>query len=476
MAEEKEAFEEPAEVAAFFEAISAFEPHMAPSLSYLAFRREDAWHISRARVNYNFHDVVLRPFRLRTPNVIAGCELLAGGSVEARARVGEILGGSLTVGGERLLFPPQFGGGYAISHVPLLPEGVERQIRIGLLQIRGSDQHGYLSHVPFDWELRAADTPYDGIGDLLGALSIPMLPDPGSLFEAMAFQIAAIDSGSVVEGEKARLGLSLAPGLDRTQASVGYRVLSAGNVVSRGRIAGADLRWRSEAAREIGEAELDVPAAAVVQAFACYGGTTYQHWWFHDPSHSQNPRRAAFERTDPGLQTLQSFLGDPPGKQARDLEFGVSWLLWMLGFSPAHLGASARMSDAADVLATTPQGHFAVVECTTGVLKAGHKLALLVERAEAIRRELELSNNRHLRVLPVIVTTKSREEVRAELEDALKAGVVVVAREDLSSLVSRTMLLSNADQLYAEAEETLRESSIGSAPEPELPLRNEGLR
>lgn len=119
------------------------------------------------------------------------------------------------------------------------------------------------------------------------------------------------------------------------------------------------------------------------------------------------------------------------------------------------------MSDAADVLVTTPQGHFAVVECTTGVLKAEHKLARLVERSEAVKQKLLLSNNQHLRVLPVIVTTKSREEVRGELEDAQRAGIVVVTRDDLPTLVSQTLRPPDADQLFAEAETTIREAPIG---------------
>ncbi|MGK6356210.1 hypothetical protein ACMGDH_13415 [Sphingomonas sp. DT-207] len=470
MAEDESKLAPPPEAAAFFDAISAFEPHMKPTLSYLAFRRDESWHLFRGRINYNFSGVGVKPFQVRTDNIIAGAELLAGGPSEARQRVQDVLSGALVAGGERLLFPQQFGGGYAASYLPLHPDGVERQIRVSLLQIRGSDQYGYHSHTPFDWELRATEQPFDGMADLLGTLGIPTLPDPASLFEIMAFEVAAIDAASAVEGEKARFGISLAPGLDHAKASLGYRILSAGKVIARGRIPGNDLHWTSDTAREVGYTELDVPAAAVMQAFASYSGTTYHHWWFHDPSHSQNPRRAAFELSDPGLQTLQSFL-ENSGKQARDLEFSVSWLLWILGFSPAHLGANARMSEAPDLLVTTPRGHFAVIECTTGVLKAEHKLALLVQRSEAVRKGLQLSNNQHLRVLPVMVTTKTREEVRGELEDARKSGVVVVTRDDLPPLISRTLLLTDPDQLYTEAEETLREPPSLDPDAPELALR-----
>ncbi|AHE55471.1 hypothetical protein [Sphingomonas sanxanigenens] len=460
----------PSAISAFFQSIEAFENAMVPSLSYLAFRRDGVWHLFRGRINYNFSGYTREKFEVKTANILAGTMVVDGGPAEARKIVETLEEGALTIGRDRLLFEPQYGGGYASVHIPLIPEGAEKQFRMGLLQIRGSDQQGFLSHAPFDWELRAAATPFDGVGELLSALSIVHLPEQASLFEVMTFQIAAIDASSTVGGTKARLGISLAPRLDHAKASVGYRVISSGTVVARGRIAGSDLNWTSEAAREIAWTELEVPPAAVVQAFACYDGIAYQHWWLQDPQHSQNPRRAAFMRIDPGLTTLTSFLGEQPTKQARDLEFAVSWLLWLLGFSPAHIGANQKMSDAADILVTTPQGHFAVVECTTSVLKSGHKLSLLVERTELIRQALRQSNSQYFRVLPIIVTTKTREEIKAELDDARRSGIVVVTRDDLPLLIERTLLISDPDQIYVEAEQTLRESEAAPVIEPEFHL------
>jgi hypothetical protein len=43
------------------------------------------------------------------------------------------------------------------------------------------------------------------------------------------------------------------------------------------------------------------------------------------------------------------------GRDGRDLESGIAWLLWMLGFSVAHLGGTDRTQDAADLIATTPK-------------------------------------------------------------------------------------------------------------------------
>ena len=97
-----------------------------------------------------------------------------------------------------------------------------------------------------------------------------------------------------------------------------------------------------------------------------------------------------------------------------------------------------------------------MIECTTGLLKAENKLALLVERAEALKRRLEASGNRHLRVLPIIVTSKMREEVRADLEQAERLGVVVMTRESLEDGLKRTLVLPDAEALFAESERTAR--------------------
>ena len=82
------------------------------------------------------------------------------------------------------------------------------------------------------------------------------------------------------------------------------------------------------------------------------------------------------------LENLRAIIANAQGRgeEARDMESVVAWLLWMLGFSVAHLN-TRRTRDAADLLVTSPAGHFAVVECTTGLLKAENKLSLLHERA-----------------------------------------------------------------------------------------------
>jgi hypothetical protein len=165
----------------------------------------------------------------------------------------------------------------------------------------------------------------------------------------------------------------------------------------------------------------------------------------------------AYETFDPKLDNLKSIITNAQtrGQDAREFETAIAWLLWMVGFSVAHLGMGRRSRDAPDQVIVAPSGNFAVIECTTGLLKAENKLALLHDRAEAVRRRLAVSNNTHLRVLPVIVTSKTVAEIRPDIEAAEKLGAACVTREGLDRLIDRTLLQPDADQIYAGAEQAV---------------------
>jgi hypothetical protein len=120
----------------------------------------------------------------------------------------------------------------------------------------------------------------------------------------------------------------------------------------------------------------------------------------------------------------------------------------MLGFGITQVGGTARTSEAPDILATTPQVNILVVECTTGLLKAENKLANLIDRTEAVRKRLVSSGNGHLKLLPVIVSSKTKEEIKADLEQAQKLGVVVLTRETLLELLQQTIAAPDPEAIY----------------------------
>jgi len=229
---------------------------------------------------------------------------------------------------------------------------------------------------------------------------------------------------------------------------------------------------------QIGRFDLDVRQASILHCYAIYNNVAQTHWYISDPTTSQNSRRVIVESFDSGLSILVEFLGrtHARGHDARDFEVGVAWLFWMLGFSTVHLGSTTRTQDFSDLVLTTPQERIAVVECTTGLLKADNKLPKLVARHATLRQRLDQSSNAHLKLLPVMISPLPRLELQADLEQAEKLGVLVLAREELDQLIRSTVIPSNPDELFLEAEKRLRavqetlKAKSASDPEPELPL------
>ena len=82
---------------------------------------------------------------------------------------------------------------------------------------------------------------------------------------------------------------------------------------------------------------------------------------------------------------------------------------------------------------------FLVVECTLGLLRADSKLSKLAARAAALRQLLRGSNFSHLRVLPVIVTAMTKDEISADADQARQLGIVVVTRENLERLLAEAL-------------------------------------
>lgn len=270
--------------------------------------------------------------------------------------------------------------------------------------------------------------------------------------ELVALHVAAFDYGSTISGTNAKLSVFLALGLSREKVTLGYRLFNQGSVATRALIKGSEMVWTEEGEHQHGNIQLDVPNAAVIQCFVSYDGVAQHFGWVSDPSAAQNPKRAVYTVFDGNLALLEEFISKSGAKNrdARDLETGVAWLLWMLGFSVAHLGGTERTQDAADLIATTPLGHFAVVECTTGLLKTENKLPLLVDRAERVKQGIVNSNNKHLRVLPVMVSSRTRAEISADIEQAEKLGVLVISRENIEAAIMRTLVLPNPEQMFNE--------------------------
>lgn len=432
-------------------------------LSFFAVRRDGQLHLIHGRLFLNTVPSKITRKHFETESVVAGYFPLSELGLTHRALVDKLMTSDVVitpVGG--LLFPIDTAASASANYTPFHPEGIHGGSRISVLMISGDQRHAYVQQPQLDWELKSASTPFDSLGELLGEYSLGIYKGDFAHIEVVALAVAEVDFNSVVKGETVKPALFLANALNQAECQLGYRVLLHSRVVERGAINGAEMEWTPGDHNAHGTGCLKIPSGAVLQCFATYRGFAQHQGWIADPATAQNPRRAAMEEFDDKLIVLRDFLFEEqkPRKDARDFEIGVAWLMWMLGFSVAHAGATSRTSDATDILATTPGGHMALVECTTGHLKADTKLAKLVERAQTIRRRLDESGNRHMRLLPVIVTAMGREEVKADSDQAQQLGVVVVTKEDLTETLSRSVMLQNADLIFSQAEDSLRNRDV----------------
>lgn len=438
-------------VDAYFAALKAVEPAVKHDwLSYLAVRHEGEFILLQASLQRHILKPSFVDTLVSTQNIRAGRCLLKDIGLTPRKLVDALFAGSIKVHNTELKFPGDYSNARSTYFAPFWPPALQMQSRTNALQISGGQQASFIRQPMLDWELRASPTPYENLQELAYQFQLGALQGNGAVNVLMlAYPAAFIDDASRVHGEKADVGIRLFPGLKKKDVAIGIRVLKPDGSIERMQIAGCDLKWTKLPTFNLGTTQIQVPKAAALQCFAVYGGDTQNSYWVTDPSTAHNTRRVALQAYDAQLGKLKEMLFRDTyrGPEARDFEAAISWLFWMLGFSVAHLSAT-KTSDGPDIIATSPNGNLAVVECTTGLLKTDNKLPNLYERAQAMRKSLEMSGNNAVRVLPIMVTAKSRNDVATELEQAERHGVLVFTREDIESALNGTLVLPNAEQIF----------------------------
>ncbi|WP_322026412.1 hypothetical protein [Burkholderia sp. BCC1977] len=461
-------------IAAFFEAIEPWESaYTKARLTFIAVKRDDDLVISAARVYLSavFHNPIKDLFE--AGGLVAGQVELTGG-VAAFAQAIEQMaspnGFAIPELGN-LVIRPEDNQNISVGPADLLhAEGLNQGNRLAVLTISGARRDLLTPQPRTDWMLKAAIRPYDSMAELSVEYGLGAAPNTQSVLEVVAHTATEVWLLSSVKDGKADLGLWIAPGVERAKARLGYRVIDKGVVVDRGSIEGDKLDWVERSGDAVGQLALDVPLGAIVQCIASYGGHAHHLRWFADPQTYQNARAAALASVDQTGKLLQAYLLPdlpPKGKAADDFESAVTWTLWGLGFAPVSFGMNAKTRDAFDVLAVSPRGDFLVVECTLGLLRAESKLSKLSAREASLRKTLSTSGLQHVRVLPVIVTAMTRDEVKADLAAAAETGVLVLTREDLEALFQgERSRFANPDQLFEQALQKLADSQ--RSPEPQL--------
>ena len=443
------------QIVAYFEAIDNWRAaYRLARLHVLGIRTGDALELVAARIVLDIGSDTVCKAAFRAGRVEAHQVLLAQdetdvqGVARALASAEEVYVAG--IGRIRLPNTKQVGI-YVAAPTLLHPEGLSAGSRLAVLSIGGGHIADVLPQPASDWLLKAADSPYESVQELAIDYNVGTLRGDSALLEVVARTAIEVLTESAVTGNRASVGIWMAGSLDRTKAKLGFRVVHQGKVVQRGAIQGTDLAWSKHEIALVGTGEIEVPACSIVQCIASYAGEAHHIQWRADPATFLNPRAAILSLVDPSSSVIEACLHPdvpPRGKAADDFEAVIAWLLWALGFSIASFGTHPKTRDSFDVIATTPRGDFLVVECTLGLLRADGKLSKLNARTVSVRDLLAASNMKHLRVLPVIVTALTREQVEADAGPAADLGVLVVTREDLDGVQNELIRFPDADGFF----------------------------
>jgi hypothetical protein len=422
------------------------------NFSFVAVAGLDGPMLAQGHIILPIGDTVPQGFKVTTPSIL-GCSVrLSELATDCRGLIAALLGDGLeTPVGKVVLGPNEPGSNSVSAHFAKYPQNFYTPIVHPLRLTLSSGSHVFANRqAEFQSDLRANVFPYDSISELASELNLyPLRWDVCSL-DVTAHAAVAVDFNGRVQDGSARLAIRVAKGVDIKHARLGYRVQSAdAKTVERRSLDSSELNWADDGEFvQVGEIQVTVPPSTIVQCFASYKGRWVHQGWIADPDTAVNLRRAAHEVFDPNLEGTRKSLFDAKllKQDARTLEAGVGNLLFMHGFAVNPL-SSHFTAEAADLLAFTPLGHVAVVECTVGAIDNKGKLSKLLARSGALVEKLKQTGNPHLKVLPVMVTTLPRAAL-ADIDLASAKGVLVVSLEDLQRWLEETLVPRDANHAF----------------------------
>lgn len=424
------------------------------SLSSLALNTTDGQVLLFGRIILEFSKPEgFQHFRLEAGDLIARIDGLPIFEDAIDKITTEVAQGEISFGNE--VFSLKCDGEYfSSSFSPIYHPAITAGPRLPAVSVSGIGKNRLLQRENFklfehfDWALKSADQPFDTLDELLIFMGLPRLLQMSDMttLELVARSPIAIRDTSIVENNEAIVTCRLAEGLDPSLVKLGFKVANKPSP-NRSFVSGEKLSWKKEGIFQDGTVQIPVGDMPVLQAFVSYAGHAIHQWWVTDPKKSLNIRKAAYEPYDNNLEVIKRFLAALGNNKSEDFETGVSLLLYLLGFSVAHMGTTKLLSEGPDILASTPSGNLLVIECTIGLLNEGNKLAKLTRRTILVKEKLVGAGYGHLIVQPVIATALVRNSVQTELEDAGKAGIAVICKEEIDSLLNESTIYPNPEDL-----------------------------
>jgi hypothetical protein len=387
-----------------------------------------------------------RVFWGRTENIGFGAkdlEPILAALDEGVVRLGSI-DCSLSTDPQSPMMPATFYPGHPVSH-----DRDPAAVRSPMLQKVGGSKatliHRLLESEDLEWHLRTLDPPFVDLKEAYLRFGVPAERyAEQSIIEFYAYPPIEICRDSTIRAGVLTLRIRKASALDKKRVSIGY---IAQGTNRRGVIRSTAMKWRGRGPVLEGTAELKVADAPAVLCFLNYADTGLQQVWIVDPKRVLNKHTAIYSAFDNDFDHLRELLFDPKKERdARRFEDGVALLFNMLGFSVTQHGRSQRLRDGPDILAFTPSGILAVVECTTGMPDEGDQVAAIKKRVARIRRSLNKTGWKNLVLQPVIVTPLSQVDTAEHRDDAESKGVLVLCHEDIEDALRQIQLAPDADK------------------------------
>ena len=438
------------EVDKFLSSISPWSSaYSEATFSYIAVKRNDLPTLLYGRL-FLIPKLAIEnlPQRFETKNILANTFLISDLGITFQEFIAQILDTKrVRLPDGELIFPITDDRSLSTYFNEFHMDGIVSGKRVSYLKLSGESRHTLLRQPEIDWELKGAITPFDSILDLMTEYSLLGCDtSDGANIEIISNTIVEININSKVVADTAEPAVILANSLDKNKCAIGYRVFFNGKIHARGSLGSNEIDWDASGDVQHGVGNLKIPVGASIHCVATYEGHAQHQYWIADLNNLPNSRRVLLEECDPNLSVFKDYLFNEkkPRKESRDFEIGVTLLMWILGYSASQPGASPRMSDSIDIIATTSKGNILLIECTTGLLKAENKLAKLIARTEMIKRRMQ-NGHRHLIISPMIVTSMTREEVRSEVQGAQDLGIVVVTKDELMEMMNQTITVTDSD-------------------------------
>ena len=353
-----------------------------------------------------------------------------------------------------------------------IPPLSSEEMRFPSIRFSGIAKHNLISKTvelrQLDSELKSAHQPFDTLDDLLIFCGLPNLSQMGdsTALDIIAITPAFVRNDSKIDNNKLIIKCLAAKDIDKEKLRIGFRIFKGKQVERKSKI-GTSFRWRKEKGFIVGTLKMPMKNSSILQTYLSYKDICIYQWWITDPSKLLNPRLGMHEIFEKNLEALKTILTDVDTEKAPQFEGAVATLLHLLGFSVVNYGRIPKLQRGPDIIAITPQGSIGVVECTVGLLDEKDKLAKLVQRTNLIRSRMKDIGYGHLDIQSAIVTPLSREEIKANLEDAAKHGIAVISKENIEELLKRVNMPLDPEALFKEAK-TLVPSINSASPAPTL--------